>query len=677
MMSRGNSIWKKRWRRLFRGAWLMVVLLFAVPGVGGANAKDITGFSLEDLMAMEVTTLSRTAKPISSMTAAAFVVTQEDIRRSGATSIPQALRMVPGLQVARIDANKWAVTARGFNGWYSNKLLVLLDGRSVYATLFSGVYWDALDTHLADVERIEVIRGPGASLWGANAVNGIINVVTKSAAQTTGGMATGIVGTEETWNGALRYGFRIGDRAYARMYAKGFDKDSSLARSSGESAYDDWSKDQAGFRLDWERDRQNDFTLQGDIYQGRAHDHFFINNNSEPPFVVPERYRSEFSGGNVLGRWQHCFSEASDMILQTYLDITRRDSEALGEERDLFDMDFQHRWLLSSGHELLWGAGYRYANGKAIDGAVLQFRTEERSDHLFSCFLQDEICLVPQRLTVLIGSKFEHNDYTGFEYQPNARLLWTPHRDNSFWASVSRAVRTPSQVETSLVLRETVSNDPFPVALEIRGSDSVDAEDVIAWEAGYRYHPPGGVSLDLALFYNRYDNISGGVEGTPEMSGDPPVLILPVLIRNTISGESYGLEIVGDWSPRDWWRITGTYTLLKLSLKTEMGDDDMSVSILKDTNPEHQVSVRSRMDLPRDTAFDVQARYVSGVSFGDIPAYVAVDARFGWKINERFELSLLGENLFDPAHAEFVNPLEEVVPTEVERAVYAKLTCRF
>ncbi len=552
-------------RRMILGLCLLIVL--GVPGAHAtqAQARDLTDMSLEDLMAVEVTTtVSRKAQRLSDTAAAVFVITAEDLRRSGVTSIPEALRMVPGLEVARLDANRYAITARGFNGNFANKLLVLMDGRTVYSPLYSGVFWDVQDTLLEDIARIEVIRGPGASLWGANAVNGVINIITKPSNETQGGLLTAGVGTEEKAFGGIRYGGALGDQAHYRAYAKYFKRDNALTLA-GDDNYDQLEVTRGGGRADWQLSDRDAVTIQGDYYDSRegVQGTYPI---YEPPYVAPFHETIPISGGNVLSRWQRTLSPRSDFILQAYYDRTNRSLALLDENRDTFDLDFQHRFGLGQRQEIMWGAGYRLTQATLDNSESVVFRDENRRDRLYSFFVQDEIALWPEKLSLLVGSKFEENDYTGFEVQPNARLLWTPLHQHTFWGAVSRAVRTPSQAEHDTRLTYYVFPGTPETVVRFYGDEDFESEEVISYELGYRFVPEERFSLDLALFYNDYDKLRTAEMGAPFLEGTPPNLIVPLYVDNEMKGQTYGAELALEVRPRPWWRLKGAYTYLQMRL---------------------------------------------------------------------------------------------------------------
>lgn len=645
------------------------------------HPRDFTSFSLEELMNYPVTSVSRHAERLVDAPAAIFVITPEDLRRSGVTSIPEALRLVPGLQVARIDSHDWAISARGFNDGFANKLLVLMDGRSLYTPLFSGVFWDVQDTMLEDIERIEVVRGPGATLWGANAVNGVINIITKSARETavagekflitTGG------GTEEQGFAGVRYSDFIGERTAFRIYSKYFNRDDTVLPSGGEG-HDRWRMGRAGFRLDW-GDRAgpaqsdlNVLTLQGDIYEGRMNQVFNVP-TPRPPYLARIKDQEKVSGGNILGRWSHEFSDASGVQLQLYYDRTSRKTAIFGEDRDTFDVDVQHRFQLGQRHDLVWGAGYRVSADEVDNTFSIALDPDNRTTQLFSAFVQDQILLQPDRWSLTLGTKLEHNDFTGFELQPSARLLWTPTERQSVWASVSRAVRTPSRAEDDVHLSVLT---PMPgVISSVRGARAFESEELLAYELGYRLQPHTRLSFDVALFYNTYDELRS-LEPQPFVPGPPPVYV-PMVSANKFRGETCGVEITPQWQVTDGWRLQAGYSYLRMRLRPEGGSLDQTTAEEEGRNPRHQFNLRSSLDLPHNVQLDAWLRYVDDLPALDVPDYFTLDLRLGWRPRKHLELAIVGQNLLAARHAEFRSSLINTTAAEIERSVYGKITWRF
>ncbi len=673
---------------------LAAIFLFAFGSVGVyasvPTEEDFTDLSLEELMEIEITSVAKKSQKLFEAPAAVFVVTAEDIRRSGVTSIPEALRMVPGLQVARIDSNKWAITSRGFNGRFANKLLVLIDGRSVYTPLFSGVFWNVQDTFMEDIDRIEVIRGPGASVWGANAVNGVINIITKEARGTQGTLVSGGIGTEEHGFVGARHGNELGSDGHWRIYAKYFNRD-HFVDSSGEDGADDWRSFRAGFRADIEPSHRHTLTLQGDIYDGA------MGERSLPPMLVPPFAEIvdadvEVFGGHLLSRWTHDFSEASDMTLQLYYERTEREQVTTGGARHTVDAEFQHRFRLLKAQEIIWGLGYRFSQEKAKGIELLD---DSREDHLFSAFVQDETTLVPDRLYLTLGSKFEHNDYTGFEIQPSGRLLWILQEGHTLWTSVARAVRTPSRIEHDVVFNEIAvvppgsdftalpslpSSLPFPVQIGMIGNNDLRSEELLACEGGYRFSLWNRLTLDLAVFYNVYDNLRSTEIGDPSFAFSPglPHIVVPILLDNKMDGETYGVELATELKPLPWWSLMAAYTFLQIQLHVDEDSTDVTSESAEGDSPHHQLSIRSSMDLPRGFALDAWVRYVDRLPSQDVSSYITMDIRIGGRPFDWLEFSIVGQNLIEDRHAEFEPELSFPISAyEVQRSVYGKVTWSF
>jgi iron complex outermembrane receptor protein len=641
--------------------------------VAGAT-PDFASLSIEELMRIPVTSFSKREEKLSEVPGALYVITQDDIRRSGALSIPEALRMVPGVQVARVDAHTWAVSARGFNDVFVNKLLVLQDGRSIYTPLFSGVFWDVQDTILEDIDRIEVIRGPGATLWGANAVNGVINIITKKARDTQGVLISGGGGSEELGFGGVRYGDKINDQTHFRIYAKYFNRDASVL-PTGEDADDRWHMGRGGFRLDWDASDRNLLTLQGDIYAGWLDQTF---TTLSPVFPYPTNTVADtvdVNGGNLLGRWTHTISEDSSWSLQAYYDRTYRDAVIFGEGRDTLDTDFQHRFRLGARNDVIWGLGYRYTYDRTRDNFNVSMHPRVRGSQLFGAFLQDEIALLPRRLTLTLGTKLEHNDFTGFEVQPSGRLMWTPNAEHTIWAAVSRAVRSPARTDHDIQLNQKPLV-PGPFVTSILGNDNFDSETLIAYELGYRVQVHKRASLDLALFYNDYDDVRG--IRNAGLTNNPPPATVALLLDNMLKGESYGGEIAGNFQLTDWWRWRASYSYLDLRMHTKATPSDQNTEhFIEGASPHHQFSIASGIDFPANFGLDWAVRYVDTLPAVGIPSYVTLDVRLSWRPRPNLELAVAGLNLLDNQHAEFRPTSIRTQRTEVERSVYGKVTWRF
>lgn len=641
-----------------------------------ATKPDLTALSLEDLAQIKVTSVSKKEEALVRAPAAIHVLTQEDIRRSGVTSIAEALRLVPGMQVARQNAHTWAISARGFNDTFANKLLVLMDGRSVYTPLFSGVFWDVQDTLLDDIDRIEVIRGPGSTLWGANAVNGVVNIITKRAQDTQGALVTVGGGTEDQGFVGVRYGMKLSDTLFFRLYGKGFLQDHS-AQLGGGDANDEWRQARGGFRLDWEPSDVSQFTFQGDIYGAGFHQ-TLTSPSLVPPFSTTAENVGWTAGGNLLGRWVRQFSDDSDLRVQTYYDRTIRDLGFFAESRDTWDLDAQHRLRVGERHELIYGMDYRLLHDDVYKQSFdVSLSSLSESRQLFSFFLQDQIDLVPDTLKLTLGAKVERNDYTGWSFQPNARLAWSPHSQHHFWAAVSRAVRTPSRAEQSV--RLNASAGPGPTLFSIFGSTEFGDERLMAYEIGHRWQPRPDLSFDTALFYNDYSNLSSTETGTPfvEATPAPPHVTVPLTLANRSYGETYGAEISGRWQPEDWWRLSASYTHLTMQLHAKPGSTDTGQLGVEGASPRHQFTLWSSWDLPRDFTFDTTLRYVDNLRAVQVPAYLALDARIAWRPRPNLEIAVVGQNLLDSRHPEYQPRFIQTGRTEVERAVYGKVTLKF
>ena len=649
----------------------------------GAESDRLGDLSVEQLLDLKVTSVARREESVSRSPAAIFVITQEDIRHSGARSIVDALRLAPGLDVAQVDAHTSAVSARGFNDVFANKLLVLIDGRSVYTPLFSGVYWEVQDVVMEDIDRIEVIRGPGAALWGANAVNGVINITTKRAAQTQGGLLTMGGGNEERAFTSFRFGGALSDDLHYRVFAKGFLHDDS-EKLNGGAVNDGWRMAHAGFRLDWTPE-ENVFTLQGDVYRG-FEDQYFQRLRSRSPFASYDDFSvSQISGGNLLGRWTRELSGGGQVSLQTYYDRTNRDTSIFGERRDTFDVDLQHRFTWGERQTFVWGGGYRFGSDELENHFDISMRPAQRSTNLFNTFLQDEIALVKERLVLTLGSKLEHNESTGWELQPSARLLWTPTAHQSAWASLSRAVRTPSRADEDVLLRRgpiIPANALYPTSPallnEISGSRDRKAEEVIAAELGYRLEATEHLSFDLALFYSDYTKIGSYEVADPaiDLLSDPAHV--NIVIKKNQDAETYGGEITATWLPVSWWKVRANYSLLYLNAHpVNGGTDTISEHRAEGSSPRNQAGVFSSIDLPHGFELAAGLRYVDALPALNVPSYTALDLRVGWQMSESVEFSVVGKNLFDRRHVEFTPTTIGTASTEVERSIYGSVTIRF
>jgi iron complex outermembrane recepter protein len=663
------------------------VLLFGLfpAGVAAAGAETeasagaLADLSLDQLLQVSVFSASRKNQTLSDVSSAVFVINQEDIRHSGATTIPDLLRMVPGVQVASIDGNSWAISIRGFNGTFANKLLVMIDGRSVYTPLYAGVFWDVQDTMLEDIDRIEVIRGSGSTMWGANAVNGVINIITKKAHDTNGTLLTGLVGSRERGTVSARYGSAIGESTDYRIYAKHFDRGDTFSATVPQAS-DSEQLTRGGFRIDSARGDHLNLTLQGDMYGGTAHKVNTIPSFS-PPFSQTLPQQADLFGANLLSRLDWLQSESSKVSLQLYYDRTSRKTTLVQKEvRDTVDLDLQHNIRFAGSHELTWGAGYRYLHDDSI-GTVNAFQLvpQSRSDSLLNLFAQDEITLLPETLRFIIGSKLEHNDFTGWEVEPSARLSWTPQENYSLWTAVTRSVRTPSRGENDarISLPPAIPPHPgvpVPSVIVLTGNPGVESESLLAYELGFRGDLSDTVSVDLTTFYNQYHGIIGQTLGTPVPQATQ--VTIPLLFTNLHDYDSTGGEVSLQWQPRDWWKLKGGYSYIRFF------GNDIADSLAARATPAHQATLRSLMSFGRNVDFDLWTRYVGDnrypliTSTVQIPAYVTLDVHLAWRPMAGVELALVCQNLVEPRHLETISD-QSVVRHEMERTVYGKVTWAF
>jgi iron complex outermembrane receptor protein len=664
------------------GAVMLLVLL-----AGGLNpsradspqdpqtGQPLKQLSLEELGNVEVTILSKDPQRVLRTPAAIFVITQEDIRRSGATSIPDALRLAPGVQVARIDADHWSVSIRGFAGQFSKSLLVLIDGRSVYTPLYEGVYWNIQNVMLDDVDRIEVIRGPGGTIWGANAVNGVINIITKSAEDTHGTIATLGGGNVDQGMGAIRYGGSIGNLNY-RIYGMG-----SIGGPEFHSDSDGFDRNrlgQLGFHANWKLDKQNAFTVQGDIYRQDNGERISLASFSPPAQMILDD-TAYFSGGNLMARWQHT-TEGSDTQIQVYFDRTNGRDLEIGEIRNTFDVDFVQHARIHGDQELTWGLGARISPSDVIQTSpTVNFTPQKQLDTIYSGFVQYELPIVHDKLTLTAGTKLEHNNFTGFDNQPSGRLLWTPTNRQSFWAAVTRAERVPSRLDQDIEITQLERATPAPpIYLDLVGDPKLKAEQMIGYEAGYRTQVNRNLYLDFTAFYNRYSNLQGYGPLLVGEADDPPPPRLLVLIpyANVIAGHTIGTEVAPDWKITNWWQVRASYSFLQMQLQDMPGFTDVGslLGSYMGSSPNSMASFQSLFDLPKHFELDGTYRYSGALPAQAVGVYNTVDVRLGWRFKKNVDFSVVGQNLLQPSHEEFGGDPGLLVG--IKRAAYAKITWR-
>jgi len=649
--------------------------------------------SLQELLDIEVTSVSKQPESLLNAAAAIYVLTADDIRRSGARSIPQALRDVPGLHVAQIDSQKWAISSRGFNGRYNNKMLVILDGRTLYSTEFSGVYWEAQDTLMADIERIEIIRGPSAAIWGANAVNGVINIITKHSSDTLGGYA--LLGTGDHQDGfaGFRYGSRLSPGMTARFYAKGFKRDQLEFNSADVSAGDaaqlssvdtdnNWSHQQFGGRMDISLSPAESLRLSTSVYQSRMDQVASVPTITAPyTQFVEDDFDSR--GWHVLGEYNRAYSANSEINLTAYFDHAKREEFVLGFSRDTFDLDFSHSYGVSDKHKLLWGVGYRYIEEELDTHNVISSYTEKEHINLWSAFVQDQITLVPDALWLTLTTRLEHHSYTDFELQPTARLMWEMTENHRFWTALSRAVRTPSQLEnqSQIHIGTLGPADPFnpfgvPAKLVLQGNSRYDSEEVTSLELGYRYARDKDFSLDLALFYNDYEKLRSNSTITTDLSTLPSFVSLASAFDNEVEGHNYGFELSANWLLSDKLKLRFNYSFIESHF-------DLGQSQNTDA-PEQIVAVSADWSVVPSLDLNATWRYVDKNELIDslqinstpIDAYQGVDIGLNWQVSPKVRVSAFARNLFYGSHVEYKAELFSI-PYRIEPTYFGQVTVEF
>lgn len=610
--------------------------------------NNLKKLSLEELMDVEVTSVSKHVELLKEVASAIQVITQNDIRNSGVKTLAEALRLAPNLQVAQVNSSQWAISARGFNNVLANKLLVLIDGRTVYTPLYAGVFWDVQNVILENIDRIEVISGPGGTLWGANAVNGVINIITKKSGDTKGLFAEAAAGIGLPALGSLRYGGQLAKNLSYQVYGTGY-KMHSTVLTNGADAEDEWAIGQGGLRLDWEVSKDNKVAVLANAYYGEP------NPDAGDTTVITK-------GDNILARWNHVLSGKSDFQLQLYYDHTWRDfGNGFTEKLKTLDLDWQHRNLLGKRHEATYGLNFRFMDHKVTNLALFQFSPGHKKLYLYSLFVQDKIMLVKERLHITLGIKVEHNSYTGFEYQPNGRVAWTPSKNHTVWVAVSRAVRTPARIDRDFYLYLV------PTLAIISGNDSFLSEKMIAYEIGWRSRPLKNLSLSLSAFYNEYDNIRSAEPG-------PPPFGIPIKFANGVKGKTYGVELSATSQVNDWWNLRGGYTFLKKDLSVKSTSKDLNRGKAESNDPVHQFLIQSTMDIPGRIELGTVIRYVDQLPDPRVSGYFGLDMRIGWRLSKVIELNLVGQNLLDNRHPEFIPSSPS--PREIERTLYGRIICR-
>lgn len=676
----------------FGGVWVLCFLMLAGELFGQtvssngqhpapqASVQDLTQISLEDLMSIKVTSVTKTEQKMSQVAAAVYVITQEDIGHSGALNIPDLLRMVPGMDVAQINANTWAISARGFNAQFTNKLLVLIDGRAVYTPLLGGVNWDVQDVPLEDIDRIEVIRGPGATVWGANAVDGVVNIVTKEAAATKGGLVTGGGGTEAQAFGTAQYGGNLHGSTDYRVYAKYLNQ-GPFPESGGPDKDGRWHLLNGGFRSDARLSPKDSLTLEGDLYTGGEAATIIHIFSIDPPVTGNLDTITGLAGGNLLGRWDHTFSNRSGTSFQFYYDDYERNGPESSESLKIVDLDFSHHFGWGKRQDIVWGAGFRQFWDRDAGTIDQSFNPPNASLHLFTFFGQDTVALKPDRLALTFGSKIENSYFTGYDWEPSVRLAWTPNNWATFWSAVSRAERSPARRDTQLVAPLAVFPDPngssTPVEVILSGNQNFMSEHMLAYEAGFRAQPNARLAVDVSTYFNQYDHLESLEPGTEFLQSNPAPsrFVVPIMFGNLLYGSTEGGEVSANVKLTNRWTLAPSYAFLEMHLRTKPGSQDTtSIAEYQGSSPQHQAQLRSHLEIFRRLSWDLNGYFVGALPVQGVPSYTRLDTQLKWKFGERGEFAIVGQNLLQDHQLESNDQLTLVNPSLIKRTAYAKLT---
>jgi iron complex outermembrane receptor protein len=646
----------------------------------GAQASDLTQKSLEDLMNIRITSVSKKEQKTSQAAAAVFVISREDISRSGALNIPDLLRMVPGVDVAQINTSNWAISVRGFNGQFSNKLLVLVDGRTVYTPMFAGVFWNAQDLPLDSIERIEIIRGPGAAIWGSNAVNGVINIITQSAEHTQGGQVSGDAGNAGFGPATIGYGGKVQGFGAYRVYLEGF-RYNSLPTLANTEGHDDWRVALGGFRTDSTLSAKDSLTTEGEILAGDAGELTTAPVSLVPPVTATVDLRDRYATWNVQARWNRHFSAQSGISLQFYFARTCLDDTTFNFQIDNFNLDFQQHVAWGARQDIVWGAGYRLSRDDTAPTLRSTFTPNDRNTLLLSSFAEDEISILPNRLQLSLGARVEHNPYNGFDFQPSGNLAWNLNSRNMIWGAISGADRTPSRTDTGFRLNEEALPGPgLPILVSLLGDPNFKTEHETAFQAGYRNTWTSRFSLDSTIFYNRYRDLESVDTGnlTVETNPAPIHLLLPNFIGNGLRGETHGAEFFANWKVSDFWTLSPGYSYLATHLYPFAGSQDFTDAVgIEGGAPDHQAQLRSSVSLPHNLQWNASAYFVNRLPAAAVPSYTRLDTGLIWHGGERFSVTAMGQNLLQSLHPEFAGPNSVVLPGMIRRSAYAKVVWSF
>ena len=643
--------------------------------------NELLPLSWEELTELKVSSLARQEQTVKNSPAAAFVITSEDIRRSGASSLAEILRMVPGMNVAKVNAFNWAVSARGFNELYANKLQVMMDGRSIFDPMSNGVYWGQQNTSLQDIERIEVIRGPSGSLWGANAVNGTVNIVTRMAQDTQGGLLSAGGGTEERGFGGIRYGQKLSDSTFLRGTLNALSRDSSANMPNAGNPKDYGNAENANFRLDSDLGAEDKLMLEANLSHYRMHNSFLGTSMAQAPYWQLDSYGKDGSAGSLQSKWSHQTHNGHSLQLNMAYTHTEWEMEVSQMKRSEYALDFQDSFAVFDKHKIIWGLNYQAIDDSFVNTLTMAFNPSKFTQHNVGLFLQDQVNLTDQ-LQLTAATRVEHFTYTGWETEPNARLLWTPHKHHQFWAGVSRAVTLPNRAQQNINLLLPALYHPR-YFFAANTNQNVRTENVVAYELGWRWQISNNLNLDSAFFYNIADRVqtviaSGAPYIDPSFSVSSP--IVPTTVGNYRQVKSYGMELSLNYRINHDWRMQASYSGIHFDTHADPNQPWFSDPLIEQkSNPQHSLSVRSMFNLTDEIELDAWARYVDKIEvyWQKIPGYVSLDLRLGWHPLKNLEISLVGQNLLDNQHPEFNDLLYIPVASQIQRGFMAQFSYRF
>lgn len=674
---------------------LLAVASQSIHAEQSADADTLADLSLEELANVKVSSVQKKTQRATDAAAAVFVITQDDIRRSGATSIPQALRLVPGLQVAQIDGNKWAISARGFNSRFANRLLVLMDGRTLYTLTFGGVFWDAHDTVIQDIERIEVIRGPGGAVWGSNAFNGVINIITKSADQTSGGLAAIDTGTHRPYGATLRYGDADGAMKW-RAFAKAFSQTGNT-NWLDEEANDDWRGARIGGRADWLLADGGALQLSAEAYRGKSGMDLW--DYDALPQLATLREEDDYRGAFVAMEWSRAGERSGRFSVRGVADYADRESLVFDETRRTYDLELQHNLPAWRNHSVLWGVGVRYT-ADSTDRTAIAVIPSSDSLTIANGFVQDEIALLDDALHVIVGGKIENSEFIGTQFMPNLRARYSIGADSVVWSAISRGIRSASRLERDVRVADTMPSFTLvpgaaPYGVEIWGDPDFAPEKLTAYEVGVRHRFNDVLSVDVSGYYNRYADMRGirrlPTVCTPSMTpvaANPLCIftatkvVLPVQFTNMLTGDVWGGEIAMTWNPLRNWRLIGAYAYLEQRFDENVIDFGGGLFVdlgaySAGLDAPNQWTLRSSVSLGKNWDWDLLLRHLDALPTAEVPAYTELNTRLAWRPLIDFELALVGENLLDKQHREFVSDFIDLSPVSIERSVHLQARWTF